>query len=88
MRPYVLGNTGIESAQPISKSAGMMFESEGGLGGFQPMGASSAGWGFQGGSPNGFAESGVPAEEYLDDEERERVEKVITDNEERKRALF
>jgi hypothetical protein len=48
---------------------GMRFESEGGLGGFQP-----ATWGFQTGtSPARVAES----EEYLDDEERERVERVL-----------
>lgn len=48
----------------------MRFESEGGLGGFQP-----ANWG-------GFQPTQSPArvaesEEYLDDEERERVERVL-----------
>lgn len=66
------------------------FESEGGMSGFMPAtGISGAAatsspnaWGFSG------VEGGSPGEDYLDDEERERVERVIAEAEERKRKLF
>ena len=56
----------------------MGFSSENGMRGFQPAQAS---WGAFGGSPGGQAEE---AEDYLDDEERSRVEQVLSQNEERK----
>ena len=52
--------------------------------GYQP--ATTTGWagGFTG-SPGAVVEGG---EDYLDDEERERVEAVLAANEDRKRQLF
>lgn len=68
-------------------SGGFGFESQGDLSGFQPAATGSAfatanpvSWGFNapaGGSPKPMGEGGIAAEEYLDDEERERVERVI-----------
>jgi hypothetical protein len=54
-----------------------------GLSGFQPVKGGAA-WGFSGGSPGHAPEE----EEFLDDEERERVQNVELLNEDRKRQLY
>ena len=53
-----------------------------GMNGFKPA-AGTAAWGFTSESPGRIGE-----DEYLDDEEKERVETVIVQNEERKHQLF
>jgi len=64
-----------------SLGEGFGFQSNSGMSGFQPA-TGAANWAFQASS------SQQEGEDYLDDEERERVERVIAENEERKRALF
>ena len=68
-----IGNSGEAVSQPNTGAFG--FSDNNGMQGFQP-----AGWGS--GSP-AFTAQGE-GEEYLDEEERERVERVIAQNEERK----
>ena len=84
MKSYIGNNNGSAGFQPGPammggfSSEGHGFESESGLKGFQAAGQA---WGF---SPEG----GSAQEDFLDEEEKERVEAVERANEERKRALF
>jgi hypothetical protein len=73
----LIGNAG--EFQPVPSGFGNFgFQSEStGFGAGQPV------WAFSGTNPGGD-----DGEDYLDDEERERVEAVIQANEERKRQLF
>lgn len=91
----MIGGGNSEQTKPSSFGfGGMSFPSNQGLSGFQPATGSNANWGFQpattgpsgvfGNSPNGAMEE----EDFLDDEERERVMRVQAEQEERKRALF
>lgn len=77
------GNTG--SFQPAF-GGGFGFQSDSGMGGFKPAGSPNPNWGFQAasGSPGSVAEG----EDYLDDEERERVQRVLQEVEERKEKLY
>lgn len=56
------------------------------MAGFKPAGSPNVNWGFQpaSGSPGVVAEG----DDYLDDEERERVQRVQQETEERKEKLY
>jgi Clathrin light chain len=66
----------------------MGFESDSGMRGFQPANVAGQ-WGAFGGPAGGSPGfNHEDQEDFLDDEERERVERVIAQTEERKRDLF
>lgn len=71
------------STQNHSSGFGAEGSQEEGLGGFQP-----AAWGNNGGFNATGSPLGGVEEDFLDDEEKERVSRVEQDNDDRKRALF